>query len=296
MLVTSKENMDVEIRLVQSHEEYRAVEQIQREVWGLEEVEVVPDHLLVTAQKNGGLVLGAFDLSSGQKGGQLVGFVFGLVGLSPDGKIKHCSHMTGVAPDYQNQNLGYHLKLAQREHVLMQGLDLITWTFDPLESRNAYLNFRKLGVTCQTYLRDLYGSMRDTLNIALPSDRFQVDWHIASTHVADRLSGKCNFRRLSSLGAEGVPLLNHTLSGDPPRPEEVALPIQGTRLLIQIPAHFQTLKTADMELARAWRLQTRALFEAAFAEGYVTTDLLFEDEQSYYLLEKNRTPDENRTR
>jgi len=287
--------MDVETRLIQTHEEYRAVEQLQRDVWGLEEVEVVPDHLLLTAQKNGGLVLGAFDLSSGARGGQLVGFIFGLVGLSPDGRIKHCSHMTGVAPDYRNQNLGYHLKLAQREHVLMQGLNLITWTFDPLESRNAYLNFRKLGATCQTYLRDLYGSMRDALNIALPSDRFQVDWHIASTHVADRLGRKRDSLSLSSLGAEGVPLLNHALPGDPPRPADVCLPIQGTRLLIQIPAHFQAIKTIDMGLARAWRLQTRALFEAAFAEGYVATDFLFEDDQSCYLLEQGWTPDENRT-
>lgn len=287
--------MGIETRLIQTHEEYRAVEQLQREVWGLEEIEVVPDHLLLTAQKNGGLVLGAFDLSSEAKGGQLVGFVFGLVGLSPDGRIKHCSHMTGVAPDYQNQNLGYHLKLAQREHVLMQGLDLITWTFDPLESRNAYLNFRKLGTTCQTYLRDLYGSMRDALNIALPSDRFQVDWNIASTHVTDRLSDKRSLLSLSSLGAEGVPLLNHALPGDPPRPAEAPLPIQGTRLLIQIPAYFQAMKRVDMGLAQAWRLQTRALFEVAFAEGYVATDLLFEDEQSCYLLEKDWTPDENRT-
>jgi len=287
--------MDVETRLIQTHEEYRAVEQLQRDVWGLEEVEVVPDHLLLTAQKNGGLVLGAFDLSSGAKGGQLVGFVFGLVGLSPDGQIKHCSHMTGVTPGYQNQNLGYQLKLAQREHVLMQGLNLITWTFDPLESRNAYLNFRKLGATCQTYLRDLYGSMRDALNIALPSDRFQVDWHIASTRVADRLGGKRDSLSLSSLAAEGVPLLNHALPGDPPRPADVCLPIQGTRLLIQIPAHFQSVKTVDMGLARAWRLQTRALFEAAFAAGYVATDLLFEDDQSCYLLKKGWTPDEDRT-
>lgn len=285
--------MGTEIRPIQSHEEYRAVEQLQRDVWGLEEAEVVPDHLMLTAQKNGGLVLGAFDLSSGAEGGQLVGFVFGLVGLLPDGRIKHCSHMTGVAPDYRNQNLGYRLKLAQREHVLMQGLSLVTWTFDPLESRNAYLNFHKLGATCQTYLCDLYGNMRDSLNSALPSDRFQVDWYIASNHVADRLSGKRSHVSLSLLGADGVRLLNHALPGDPPRPAEVPLPIEGKRLLIQIPAYFQSMKRVDMGLAQAWRLQTRTLFEAAFAEGYVVTDLLFEDGQSCYLLKKDWTPDED---
>jgi predicted GNAT superfamily acetyltransferase len=288
--------MNTEIRPIQAHEEYRAVEQLQREVWGLEEVEVVPDHLLLTAHKNGGLVLGAFEISPQGEGERLIGFVFGFVGLSPQGGVKHCSHMTGVAPNYQNQNLGYRLKLAQREHVLAQGLDLITWTFDPLESRNASLNFRKLGATCQSYMRDLYGSMRDALNVALPSDRFQVDWHIASIHVVDRLSGKWSSPSLSALGAEGVPLLNPPLPGDPARPAEVPFPIQGARLLIQIPADFQSIKAVNMGLARDWRLQTRDLFEAAFAEGYVVTDLLFESGLSYYLLEKDWTPDENRTR
>jgi predicted GNAT superfamily acetyltransferase len=285
--------MDIRIRAIQSHDEYRAVEQLQREVWGLEEVEVVPDHLLLTAQKNGGLVLGAFDASTGSEDAQLIGFVFGFVGLSPDGQVKHCSHMAGVAPGYQNQQLGYRLKLAQREHVLGQGLDVITWTFDPLESRNASLNFRKLGATCQTYLRDLYGGMRDALNVALPSDRFLVDWHIASAHVAACLRGRQMRASLSALCAQGSVLLNRPLAGDPPRPANVSPPIQGARLLIQIPAHFQAIKTLDLGLARAWRIHTRTLFEAAFAKGYVVTDLLFENDQSFYLLEKDWTPDEN---
>jgi len=281
--------MDIEIRPIQTHREYRAVEQLQREVWGLEEVEIVPDHLLLTAQKNGGLVLGAFDPSSGGQEEHLVGFVFGFTGLLPDGGVKHCSHMTGVTPTYQSRNLGYRLKLAQREHVLAQGLNLITWTFDPLESRNAALNFHKLGATCQTYLRDLYGSMRDSLNIALPSDRFRVDWHIASAHVVDRLRGERSRPSVSALRADGVTLVNRALDGDPPRPADVPHPVQGTRLLIQIPAYFQTIKMSDMGLARAWRLHTRTLFEAAFAESYVVTDLLFESGQSYYLLEEDWT-------
>jgi predicted GNAT superfamily acetyltransferase len=280
--------MNAEIRPIQTHEEYRALEQLQREVWGLEEVEVVPDHVLLTAQKNGGLVLGAFVASSEGERGRLVGFVFGFVGLSPNGEVKHCSHMAGVAQAYQNQQLGYQLKLAQREHVLAQGLDLITWTFDPLESRNAALNFRKLGAICQTYVRDLYGSMRDALNVALPSDRFQVDWHIASAHVAHRLRGSPSPSR-----AEDAIVLNRPLPGDPPSPAEVSSPIEGARLLIQIPAHFQAIKALDMELARAWRLHTGALFEAAFAKTYVVTDLIFNGGQSYYLLERDWTPHEN---
>ena len=167
----------IEIRLVQGDAEYLAVEEVQRLAWGLAEVEVVPTHLLITAQKNGGLVLGAFEPQA--DGGQrMVGFVFGFAGLTGTGRLKHCSHMAGVVPERQGRNIGYRLKLAQREQVLALGIDLVTWTFDPLESRNARLNFHKLGVVCNTYLRHLYGAMRDELNAGLVSDRFQVDWHI----------------------------------------------------------------------------------------------------------------------
>jgi predicted GNAT superfamily acetyltransferase len=283
--------MNVEIRPIRTQAEYRAVEQLQREAWGLEEVEIVPDHLLLTAQKNGGLVLGAFDASLAEKNEGLVGFVFGFTGLSPTRQVKHCSHMAAVAPAYQGQNLGYRLKLAQREHVLAQGLDLITWTFDPLESRNASLNFHKLGALCHTYMRDLYGRMRDALNVALPSDRFEVEWHIASAHVRERLNSGGRSPSLSQWQAAGVPLLNRPFPSDPPRPTDAIRPIQGERLLIEIPAYFQTIKAMDMQLARAWRLHTRALFEAAFDHAYAVTDLLFQAGRSFYLLEKDGSPE-----
>lgn len=279
----------MEIRPIQTHDEYRAVERLQREVWSLEDAKIVPDHLLLTAQKNGGLVLGAFE-SLPEEGERLIGFVFGFVGLSPDGRVKHCSHMAGVAPAHRSKNVGYRLKLAQRQHVLAQGMELITWTFDPLESRNARLNFHKLGVTCNTYLRNLYGSMRDELNIGLPSDRFQVEWHIASAHIADRLRDDWVGLSLSARQAEGVPILNRPLPGELPRPPQTVLPLEGDMLLVQIPAHFQVIKSADLGLARAWREHTRALFEAAFAEGYIVVDLLFENEQSCYLLRKDWRP------
>ncbi|HUW11548.1 MAG TPA: hypothetical protein VM537_17585, partial [Anaerolineae bacterium] len=146
--------------------------------------------------------------------------------------------------------------------------------------------------TCNTYLRDLYGHMRDELNVGLPSDRFQVDWHIASDHVAGRLRGdradpSTGLRTgpsLSALLAEGVPLLNPPFPGDLPRPPETVLPIEGNQLLVQMPARFQAIKSADLGLAHAWREHTRTLFEAAFAAGYTVVDLLFEEGRSCYLL------------
>jgi predicted GNAT superfamily acetyltransferase len=278
--------MTIEIRPIQTHAEYRAVEQLQRDVWGLANAMIVPDHMLLTVQKNGGLVLGAFDTENGE----LVGFVFGFAGLTPHGALKHCSHMAGVTPRYQNQNVGYRLKVAQRERVLTQGIDLITWTFDPLESRNARLNFRKLGATCKIYISDLYGRMRDALSAGLPSDRFQVEWRISSHHVADRLSGAMPAPSLSALRVEGVPLLNQPAARDPLRPPQATLPMESKHLLIQIPADFQDVKASDMTLAREWRLRTRTLFETAFKKGYVVTDLLFEDGESFYLLQRDWSP------
>lgn len=279
--------MTIEIRLVQTIEEYRAISQIQRAVWGKPDAEIIPYHMPIIFQKEGGLVLGAFERSPEEEKEKLIGFAFGFVGLTSEGQVKHCSEIVGVLPAYQNRNMGYRLKLAQRERVLAQGIDLITWTFDPLESRNARLNIHKLGATCQTYLRNLYGNLSDALNAGLPSDRFRVDWRIGGDHVAGRLRGDW-----AGPSVEGIPIINPVLPGDRsaeqslPRPPRETLPIAGDQLLIQIPAHFQAIKLADSGLGLAWREHTRALFEAAFAAGYTVVDLLFEHGQSYYLLQQ----------
>jgi predicted GNAT superfamily acetyltransferase len=198
--------------------------------------------------------------------------------------LKHCSHMAGALPGYRDQGVGYALKLKQREIVLAQGIDLITWTFDPLESRNARFNFRKLGATCGVYLRNLYGAMRDKLNAGLPSDRFQVDWRIASPRVESRLRGEMGDASASALMAAGVPLINPPFAGEPLRPAPIALAGE-ERMLIQIPSDFQSLKARDRNLALEWRLHTREAFEEAFAKGYLATDLILESGRSYYLLE-----------
>ena len=265
----------MEIRPVSEQAEYLATERLQSEVWNLPDVEIVPLHVLVTAAKNGGLLLGAFD------GDRLAGFVFGFPGLTADGRLKHCSHMAGVHPDYRDQNLGYRLKLAQREVVLSQGIDLITWTFDPLEARNAWLNFHKLGAVCNTYLRNVYGDMRDGLNAGLPSDRLQVDWWIGSEWVERRLRGEDDPPSSSSS------LRGRRAGSDPLSPRETAKRgVRGDRPLIAIPRNFQAIKSADMDLARQWQIETRRLFEDAFREGYVVTDVGYAGDQLSYLLQQ----------
>jgi predicted GNAT superfamily acetyltransferase len=242
---------------------------------------------LMTAHRNGGVMLGAFDIVEDQE--RMVGFVFGFVGLTADGRVKHCSHIAGALPAYRDRGVGYALKLKQREIVLAQGIDLITWTFDPLESRNARFNFHKLGATCGVYLRNLYGAMRDALNAGLPSDRFQVDWRIAGPRVQAKLRTEREAAPASSpfsfLMADGVPLINPLVAGESLLSSN-KVGTSAERLLIQIPSDFQSLKASDRNLALEWRLRTRALFEEAFAKGYTATDLLLDSGRSYYLLER----------
>lgn len=275
--------MAIEIRPVKTEDEYHAVERLQREIWGAQDIEIVAFETLMTAHRNGGVMLGAFDIAEGEE--WMVGFVFGFVGLTADGRVKHCSHIAGALPGYRDRGVGYALKLKQRDIVLAQGIDLITWTFDPLESRNARFNFHKLGATCGVYLRNLYGAMRDKLNAGAPSDRFQVDWRIASMRVESRRRGEAGHSSASALMAEGVPLVNPPVAGEPLRPSAPAM-VEQERILIQIPSDFQSLKSTDKNLALEWRLHTRALFEEAFAKGYVVTDLLEDGGRSYYLLER----------
>ena len=278
--------MAIEIRPVKTENEYHAVETLQREIWGAQDIEIIAFEMLMTAHKNGGVMLGAFDTIEGEE--RMVGFVFGFTGLTAEGRVKHCSHIAGTLPGYRDRGVGYALKLKQREIVLAQRIDLITWTFDPLESRNARFNFHKLGVTCDVYSRNLYGAMRDKLNAGLPSDRFQVDWRIASPQVEARLRGETKIRSASALMSDGVPLVNPSIRFEPPR-TPTAAPFGGDRILIQIPSDFQSLKAEDGNLALEWRLHTRALFEEAFAKGHLATDVLVEGGQSYYLLELKKS-------
>ena len=260
------------------------VEDLQRAVWPGSETEVVPAHVFITAIHNGGLVMGAF------ADNQLVGFVFGFPGLdsTPDGpRPKHCSHMMGVRPSHRDSGVGFALKRAQWQMVRHQGLDHITWTYDPLLSRNAYLNISKLGAVCNTYRRSEYGDMRDGLNAGLPSDRFQVDWWINTRRVEQRL-GKRPRRPLTLdhfSKAELHPLytLRSTSSGLLQPPEHFS-PFEGALTLAEIPSDFPALKDADFTLARDWRFFSREVFETAFAEGYIVTDFVFDKGRSFYVL------------
>jgi predicted GNAT superfamily acetyltransferase len=269
----------ITVRPLATLEEFHAAEDLQRAVWPGFDLEVLPLHLLTTVAQNGGVVFGAFH------GPRLVGLVFGFLGTDEAQpsrtamtRLKHCSHQLAVHPEYRGQQIGYQLKLAQRDFVSAQGVRLVTWTYDPLESRNARLNIAKLGAVCNTYKREVYGEMADRLNAGLPSDRFQVDWWVTSPRVKERMFGQRAPLVLSSFTSAGAQILNpaQIAAGGLPRPSDRELLLSGTVALVEIPTDFQAIKTADMALARAWRDHTRHVFEAAFSNGYWITDFFYE--------------------
>ncbi len=287
---------DFEIRPLKTLDDFRAAEDVQRVAWQSDELDIVPLHLLLTVAKSGGVMLGAFS------GAELIGFVFGFIGTRQTAayppEFKHCSHQMGIRPQWQNRGVGYALKVAQRDFVLKQGLGLITWTYDPLESKNAHLNIMKLGAVCNTYYRDLYGELRDGLNRGFPTDRFQVDWWIDNERVETRLTQQrpaltmldyCNMGtsiiNAATIDARGLPVFSN--------PTDLRASTSD-RFLLEFPADFQAMRRTDPDLALAWRLHIRSICEDAFGRGYSVSDYVYEPgspARSYYVMEQLKFSD-----
>ena len=277
------------IHLIETPAEMTAVEDLQRLVWIAPDIEIVPKDMLLAAVHNGGLAIGVF------VGVDLVGVSFGFPGIypTPDGpRLKHHSHMLAVHPDWRSKGIGFSLKRAQWQMVRKQGLDRITWTYDPLLSRNAHLNIARLGAVCSTYLPSEYGEMHDGLNAGLPTDRFQVDWWINTERVRRRLSRRSrptltiDHYRLAEATLLEAPREKGPFTAQPPQGVPA---LTGHLLLIEIPFDFPSLKAADLPMARAWRIYTRAVFEEAFATGYLVTDFVHDQGRSFYVLTHGET-------
>jgi len=160
----------MDVREIRAIGELRAVEALQKEVWDCNDLEVLPAIHMIAAREVGAILIGAFD------GGELVGFVYGFPGFEGEHRVIH-SDMLAVRAGHRDRGLGRTLKLAQRDAALARGVDRITWTFDPLQTRNAFLNFEKLGVVADRYLRDFYGDTSSPLH-AGGTDRLWVTWHL----------------------------------------------------------------------------------------------------------------------
>jgi len=249
---------------------------IQEEVWSGDVI--VPPQLMLAAAHNGGFV--ALGYAEGDE--RPAGFVFGFLGIH-DYHFRHHSHMLAVREPYRGTTLARELKEAQRDHCLDQGIEIIAWTMDPLEARNATFNFAKLGAYTREYHRDFYGAMPDKLNAGLPSDRIYVEWPIGHERTYKRLRGEDTPPSLEDAEKDGIP---YVLRDDGEAPAPARAPAAGeTHVLLAVPPRFQELKARDKDLALAWRMAARAAFEGAFAKGFAAVEFLRSaDARGAYLL------------
>jgi predicted GNAT superfamily acetyltransferase len=275
----------ITIRELHTHDEFKRVVDLERAVWGFSDpFDMVPPVVFTITVKRGAILLGAFDEHD-----RMVGFSYSLVGMK-DRKPLQWSHMTGVLPEYRG-GLGLKLKLAQRERAIALGYDLIEWTFDPLQTMNAHLNISKLGCVSEEYHRNVYGESTSALHRGTPTDRLVAQWHITAPHVRRRLETAPDLRaRTYEVG--DAPVVNRTAeAGEWRRCASVDLDLSDRRLWVEIPALFTEMQQRAPELALAWRLHTREIFEAYFGRGYRAVDftLARDSGSGRYLLAR---PDE----
>ena len=239
----------IEIRQLFQIEEFADVVRLQQEVWGFDDLDLFPVRFLVVVSRIGGHIFGAYG------GAEIVGFCFAIPGIKPNGRPYLHSHMLGVLPGYRDAGIGRRLKLRQREEALRRGIELIEWTFDPLELKNAFLNIERLGAIVRRYAENHYGITGSPLHGGLPTDRCFAEWWINSPRVKAKLSGE--------IGQTGG--LPH---------ERVVFPSDIVRIRME-----------DRSRARAIQKENAAKFQDAFQRGLAVTAFERGPDQSAYLLE-----------
>ena len=174
----------IEVRALTEQSELQEAVRLQKEIWGFAEIELLPVRLFVVATKVGGQVFGAFD------GPEMIAFLLAIPGIKQGGASYLHSHMMGVVPSYRNKGVGRMLKLRQREEAIEQGVQLVEWTFDPLELKNAFFNIERLGAVVRRYVLNQYGTTTSRLHGGLPTDRCVAEWHVNARRVEQVLAGQ----------------------------------------------------------------------------------------------------------
>lgn len=243
---------EIHVRRLSTRAEYLACVQLQRDTWGAQFTELVPLTILLVAQRIGGLLAGAFDRDE-----RLLGFVFGMTGVEPGGRVVHWSDMLAVASDARDTGLGRRLKEFQRDTVRAQGIEVIYWTFDPLVARNAHLNLNRLGARVAEYVCDMYGETDSVLQRGLGTDRFVVAWNITGEAPGPASPSERDVESLLILNP-GATIIDMPKS-----------PLAAVR--IEIPADINAVQRSTPEQAVKWRSSTREAFLRCMALGYEVT-------------------------
>jgi len=240
---------EIEIRHCATLAEYEECVRIEHITWG-EEI-AVPSAIFVAAHHTGGQVLGAFDAASG--GAKMVGFTLALAGIRAGKPFLH-SHMTAVLPEFRDRGVGRRLKLFQRQDALKHGVDVVEWTFDPLNLKNAHFNFVRLGAVARRFIPDCYGVTASPLHAGLPTDRLVAEWRLDSDRVKS------------------------ILAHDP-------MPLKGAAARIGLPTNLLEIRATDRAAAARIQAEARDQFQKWFAKGYVATGIETRGTTTEYILE-----------
>ena len=244
---------EVVVRPLESLDDARAASELFDRIW--QERRVMGAPLIRAMAAHGGQVLGAFI------GDEMVGAQVGLVGIGEGGPTLH-SHITGIALEAQHRGVGFRLKVAQREWCLERGIEVITWTFDPMVARNAYFNLEKLGAVADRFHRDYYGPMNDAFNRGDRSDRLEVRWELRSDRVRRALDGPTPRSDHSPHSSASFAVRDE---GGRPEPSELGEAWE--QAFVAFPPDYHALREADPEAATAWRDAVGDALESAFAAG-----------------------------
>ncbi|GAC1431854.1 MAG: GNAT family N-acetyltransferase [Terriglobales bacterium] len=270
-------NSVITIRDLQTFEDLSKVEAVEREVWGLADLDILPLTAIIASEAAGHLWIGAFHEN------ELVGFAYGFPSLE-NGQLKVHSHMLAVREQYRDLNLGHRIKMAQRERALnlkvrgthtssKTSIEEMTWTFDPLQSRNAHFNVAKLGVVSDHYRIDFYGPQTSSALHRNSTDRLWVRWPMASRRVRERLQPESAGDKIRELFSGVNPLVSVSAESQPQR-ENLATALSKDRIAIQIPENISVLEADNAELARQWREASRWAFTESLAAGFFVAEFL----------------------
>lgn len=277
MMTWSVGSRSFHIRDAETEADFHETEEIQREVWGFSDLDIVPAATLIATQWAGGMLLCAFEVE------RMIGFAYGFP-AHEEGHLSIHSHMLAVRAEYRNLQIGFLLKLAQRKRALEMGVTEITWTFDPLQSLNAHLNFAKLGVIARRYIVNFYGEASSSpLHQGFGTDRLWVNWLLESEKVSNRIKLIESGLKTES-DRQSLPINDQLLlvsrEGDLPQLGDLTGPLSENYCLIEIPHDVTALKQRDPKAAVRWREATRKAFLAATEAGFTVEDFLKREEES----------------
>ena len=270
----------MDIRPVTTADECRQVTALEREIWAYVEAEAIPSWMLAVSVRRGAILMGAFE-----PGGGLTGFVYSVPAIR-EGQLTQWSHTLAVRASARGSGVGRRLKLGQRAAALELGIDLIEWTFDPLQVVNAHFNFARLGAIATAYQENAYGESTSPLHGGVPTDRLVLEWHLTRPHVERRVSRAGHpILRADSLASAVLVNPPGTTSGRL-SPARADLSVDARRLLVEVPGGFSGMLAEDLPLAWAWRLHIREILQAYLRRGYRAVDFFLspDAQRGQYLL------------